>query len=143
MATLTSANSTLAIAILNLYPVAQSVQGYAADDAFSIEAVDQAEVVMGVDGVMSAGFIFNPVKFTVTIQADSPSLKLFDDWQTAQRAAREVYIANAAITLPGIRKKYTLNKGILTTVRAMPDVKKILQPVSFVITFESITGESY
>ena len=60
MATITSANSILAIAVNNLFTAPQNIQGYAVDDAFEGEAVPQSEVLMGVDGKLSAGKIFVP-----------------------------------------------------------------------------------
>lgn len=142
MATITSANSTLAISVTNLYPVPQIIQGFAADDAFMQDAVDQAEIVMGIDGKMSAGFIFNPVKMTITVMPNSPSYQIFADWMLAQRTAREVYTANASIYLPAISRKFTLFNGVLTSGKQLPDVKKVLQAVPFVITFERVTSEA-
>ncbi|WP_321899871.1 phage tail fiber protein [Paraburkholderia heleia] len=55
MATITSANSAFSISVTDLYPVPQAIHGYAADDAFTAEAVEMAEIVMGVDGHMSGG----------------------------------------------------------------------------------------
>lgn len=141
--TITAANSSFAISIPNLYPAPQNIQGYAADDAFSEDALDQAEIVMGVDGHMSAGFVFNPVKQTVSIMPDSPSMAIFENWQAAQRTAREVFPCNATITLPAIRRKYTLQNGVMTTGKPIPDVKKTLQPTQFSITWERVIGEDY
>jgi hypothetical protein len=140
MATITSANSTFAISIANLYPSPQTIQGYAADDAFTIEAIEQAEIVMGVDGHMSAGFVFSPTRHTITIMPDSPSYAIFSKWQAAQAAAKEVYPANATIRLPATGYKYTLTNGILTTPKVAPDVRKVLQAIPFIITWESIVA---
>ena len=76
MPTITSANSAFSLAVTDLYPAPQAIQGYAADDAFSAEAIELAEIVMGVDGHMSGGFIFNPSLLKVAIMPDSPSLPI-------------------------------------------------------------------
>lgn len=141
MSTITAANSAFALAVSNLYPVPQRIQGYAADDAFVTEALEQAEIVMGVDGKMSAGFVFNPVRQTLTIMPDSPSLAIFETWQTAQRTARDIYRCNAVIKLPAIGRKYTLSNGVLTSGMPVPGVRKTLQAVPFIITWESVIGE--
>ncbi|MGF6604575.1 hypothetical protein P3T23_009331 [Paraburkholderia sp. GAS448] len=141
MATITSANSAFSIAVTNLYPVPQNVQGYAADDAFSAEALDIAEIVMGVDGHMSGGFIFNPAMLKVAIMPDSPSLPIFENWMTFQRTAREVFYANGSIAIPSISRKYTLQNGILKSGNPIVNAKKFLEYVSFVIAFERIIGE--
>lgn len=143
MATITSANSTLAISVANLYPTPQNITGYAADDMFTADAIEQAEIVMGADGHMSAGFVFSPTRMTITIMPDSPSLAIFENWASAQKTAREVYSANALINLPGIRRKYTLKNGILTTAKNFVDARKTLQPFPIVLTWESVIGEAY
>jgi len=142
MATITSANSAFSIAVLNLYDSPQNVQGYAADDAFSAEAVEMAEIVMGVDGHMSGGFIFNPTNLKIAIMPDSPSLPIFENWMTAQRTAREVYYANATIIVPSINRKYSLINGILKSGNKIVNAKKVLEAVSFVIAWEQVIGEA-
>ncbi|SDK40577.1 hypothetical protein SAMN05216189_103732 [Pseudomonas delhiensis] len=142
MATITSANSSLAIAVTDLYPSPQSIQGYAADDAFTADAVEQAEIVMGVDGHMSAGFIFNPTRMTITIMPDSPSLIIFENWQLAQRTAREVYRCNGTVILPAIGRKYSLQNGVLTSGNPFPGNRRTLQPVPFIITWERVIAEN-
>ena len=64
MATLTSANSAFSLQIANLYPVPQSIQGYAADDAFAVDDVEPVETVMGVDGKLSGGYTPYPIKLS-------------------------------------------------------------------------------
>lgn len=139
MATLTTANSVFALSIANLYPVGQILQGYATDDAFAAEDISPAEVLMGVDGKLSGGYVPTPIPQTIMLQADSNSNAIFDDWYYAQKAAGELYIASAIIALQGTSQKYSMNRGILTGYNPMPSAKKILQPRKFVITFESVT----
>ena len=135
--TLTSANSAFTLQIVNLYPVPQSLQGFATDDAFAVEDVSPVEAMMGVDGRISFGYTPYPTKINITFQGDSDSIDIFDNWISAMLASREVYIANAAISIPGTGKKYVMTKGGLTGGASMPAVKKILQPRKFEITFES------
>lgn len=137
MATLTTANSVFALAIAGLYSAPQILQGYATDDAFAADDIAPVEVLMGVDGKLSGGYVPNPTKIKLTLQADSQSNKLFDDWQAAQKAAGELYTASGIITLQGTGQKYQLTKGFLTSYSPMPGAKKILQPRAFEITFES------
>lgn len=137
MATLTTANSALALQIAGLYPVPQLLQGYSADDAFSTDDVSPVEAIMGVDGKLSFGFTPYPTKLKITLQADSASNAIFDNWLAAMRSANDVYIANAVISIPGIGQKYTMTRGSMTTGNSMPGAGKTLKPRSFEITFES------
>lgn len=140
MATLTAANSAFTLAITNLYPVPQLLQGFATDDAFSGEAVDIAEVQMGVDGRMSAGYVPNPTTITINIQADSPSLVMFETWFNATKGDQEIYPANGTILLTATGRKYNLRNGVLTRGTPFTGAKKLLQPSQYVITFESCVG---
>lgn len=137
--TITSANSVFSLAVLNLFPTPQKVQGYSADTAFTLDAVASAEVHMGVDGKLSAGYTPQPRKLKVKLQADSDSVDIFDQWHQAQQAIKELYACNATIDVPALGKSYTLTKGFLSNYKPMPDAKKVLEPVEFEITFELVT----
>lgn len=137
--TLTSANSSLMVQISGLYPIPQKIEGFATDDAFSSEDVTTAETQMGVDGKLSSGYTPYPVPFKLVLQADSPSMSIFDNLIAAQDAVNEVMRVDATILLQGNGDKYALTKGTLTKFTPMPDNKKILQPRTFEITFESRT----
>lgn len=138
MSTITSANSSLILNVPDVFAVAQNIQGYAADDAFTNEAIDSAEAIMGVDGVMSAGFTPAITKLTISLQADSVSIDAFDNWLGAMKTAREVFFANVSISLPSVGKVYTLTKGALTKSKQLSDAKKVLQAVQYEISFESV-----
>lgn len=143
MSTITAANAVFSLAITNLYPSPQLIQGYAADAMFAVDESDIAEIVMGVDGHMSAGFVFSVSPMSVSIMPDSPSSTVFETWYLTSKAARDIYAGNATIIIPGIKRKYTLKNGVLTKGKTLPDAKKVLQARDWKITWESITGEDY
>ena len=136
--TITSANSVFTIVIAGLFPTPVQLQGYASDKAFTTEALDLAEVQMGVDGRMTAGFVPNPTKQTITLQADSPSKDIFTALIQATKTAREVFYISGTIALPSTGESFTLTRGILTNAKQIPDAQKVLQPVDYVITWESV-----
>lgn len=138
MATITSANSVFTLLLPTLFPVPQKLEGFATDDAFAADAVDITENVMGVDGKMSSGFTPFITKMTVTLQADSPSMPIFDFWLAAMKQAKEVFPADGSITLSSIGKSYTLTNGVLSNVKPIEDAKKVLQARAFIISWESI-----
>jgi hypothetical protein len=137
--TITSANSVFTIVIAGLFPAPVQLQGYASDKAFTTEALDLAEVQMGVDGRMTAGFVPNPTKQTITLQADSPSKDIFTALIQATKTAREVFYISGTIALPSTGESFTLTRGILTNAKQIPDAQKVLQPMDFVITWESVS----
>ena len=136
--TITSANSVFTLVVAGLFPAPVQLRGYASDKAFTTEAVDLAEVQMGVDGRMTAGFVPNPVKQTITLQADSPSKDIFTTVIQAMKTAREVFYISGSISLPSTGESFALTRGILTNAKQIPDAQKVLQPVEYVITWEAI-----
>lgn len=139
MATITSANSVFTLTATAVFPVPQALQGYAADDAFAVEAIAMADVMMGVDGKLSAGYTPTPTKVTISLQADSPSIAIFQAIVDATRVSRDIIYLDGNIVLPATGKSYSLTKGVLTNASQIPDAKKTLQPQKYEITFESVT----
>lgn len=138
MSTITSANSKFVINIPDVFPTPQEVQGYAADDAFTQSAFDVTETRMGVDGRLSGGYTPNAKPFTVMLQADSPSIAIFDAWAGAMESDNEAFVASAIIDLPSVHKSYIFTKGFLKNVQKLPSAKKVLEPVPYTIEWESI-----
>lgn len=136
--TITSANSVFTIVVPGLFPAPVQLRGYAVDKAFATEAFDLAEVQMGVDGRMTAGYTPNPTKMTVSLQADSPSKELFMAMIQTTKTTREVFYISGSIALPATGESFTLTRGILNNVKQLPDAQKVLQPMDFIITWESV-----
>ena len=134
---ITSANSVFTLVIPRLYPTVQ-LEGYAVDKAFTPEAIDLAEVVMSVDGQMSAGYVPNPTKMTVSLMASSKSRDIFSAIIQASKTFRSVYYMSGSIVLPSTGEVFTLTRGVLTSAKQLPDAQKTLQAVDYVITWESI-----
>lgn len=136
--TITSANSVFTLVVAGLFPAPVQLMGYSSDRAFTTDALELAEVNMGVDGRMTGGFVPNPTKQTITLQADSPSKDIFTAIIQAMKTAREIFYMSGSIALPSTGESFTLTRGILTTGKQIPDAQKVLQPVDYVITWESV-----
>lgn len=117
-----------------------TVEGFASDDAFMSESVDSAEALMGVDGIMSVGFTPYIVKQTITLQADSPSVLLFETILAAQNTLRAPVIMDAVLAYPSVQKSYIFTKGALTRVTPFSAAKKILQPQQFEICWQQVVA---
>lgn len=137
--TLTAANSVLMLSIAGLFDVPQQLQGFAVDDVYDVDAIDSAEIAMGVDGNMSAGWVPKEIRQGVTLQADSDSIVIFEAWYGSQQAARELYFATGSIYLPAVKRKYAMTKGVLQNYMPIASAKKILQPRKFILVWESIS----
>jgi len=138
--TITSANSSLSLNVPGVFPVPVPIEGFATDDAFDTENVVPNETLMGVDGTLSGGYTPYPVKQKIVLQADSPSIAVFDAWRQAMDAAHEAYQASMTIICPSIGKVFTFVGGFLTGGMPAPPGKKVLQPQTFEITFQSVSA---
>lgn len=137
---ITSANAVFMLSIGSLYASPQQLMNFATDDIYDADPIQAAEAMMGVDGHLTAGHVFEPVPMKIAFMADSPSIPIFENWEANQRQVGDVYAASATITLTGINRQFTLNNGFLVTYPVMPSAKKVLQPRIFGITWESVTA---
>lgn len=138
MSTLTAANIKFAIVIPDIFPVPQILEGYGVDDAFATEALELAQVRMGVDGKMKGGYVPNPIVMPIKFMPTSISVATFENWGRGMVSAREVFEAQATITYPSLGKVFICSTGILTKYKPLPDAKKLLEDVSYEITWQDI-----
>lgn len=135
---ITSANAIFTLAIAGVYNQPVRLQNFAADDIFSTDAIQSAQVLMGVDGRQATGFVFVSVPQQIALMADSQSAQVFENWWTAMQVAKDTFVAQGVIILPGIRKKWTMNNGSLTSYKPIPDASRLLREFRHQITWESI-----
>ena len=140
MASITSANSSFTISVAGLIPAPTELGGYATDDAWDTEDVELAEVVIGVDGKKSAGFVYALVPMVLHFQADSDSIDLFEEIIRQTKLQREVFRIDGQLIVPATSKVYECINGTLTKGKVLPDGKKTLQPRTFSIVWQTIEG---
>lgn len=131
---ITGANANLTIVISSLFPVPQTLQGFAADDVYDFDEIENVETLMGVDGILSAGWTWKPQVQTINFQADSPSCAVFDTWNMQMAAANTVYPATGVLSLPALGLKMIQTNGFLTRYK-LPGAKKLIGPRRFAITW--------
>jgi hypothetical protein len=134
--TITSADSTFVLSSADIALAATILEGYAADASFATDSAQSAETVMGVDGILSAGWTPRPIPMTITLQPDSPSRPLFDALIAAQDAAKDVFRINGVLTLPGNQYSHSLSRGVVVGYTPIPAGQKVLQPMTFQIIWE-------
>lgn len=139
MPSLTGATTSYALSVTGVFNTPQVLQGFAADDVFDTPPIQSVETLMGVDGLMSAGFVYVEIKQMISIQSDSPSALLFDNWWAAMQAVQDVYFANANVVLLALNQKWSMNRGVLSQYTPIPAVKKLIQPRKFEITWNSMS----
>ena len=138
MASLTGASCVITLAITNLFPSPQQLQGFSADDVYSTDSIAPVEVLQGVDGILSGGFVYDPIKQSFDMQADSESNRIFETWWSAMIRAQDVYLAFGTTTIPATGRSYVMTRGFLTMHTPMPSVGKLLKPRKYTITWQSV-----
>lgn len=135
---ITSANAIYTLTIPLIFPQGQQIQNFSTDEEFDTDALDAAEAMMGVDGILTAGFINVPVPQTITLMADSVSGFVFDQWFAYEKQNQTKAPAIGSIVLPDLNMQYTMPKGFLKTYPPIPSAGKTLKPRKFGIVWESI-----
>lgn len=139
MPDITAANAILTIVIPPIFPVPIQIQRFAVDDIYMFDEIESVETMMGVDGVLSGGFVFKPQNQTITLMADSPSNDIFDTWSLQQIAGLTTYVAMGVLTLPALGKKFIQTNGFLTRYQ-LPGAKKLIQPRRYGITWNLVAA---
>jgi hypothetical protein len=140
MGTITSANSSFALVVPDVFAVPQLLQGYAADDAFTQEAFDLVETRMGVDGILSGGFTPSAKRITVMLQPDSVALNVFLQWKAAMEAAKEAFNGSSTILYPSISLGFQLGTLFFTNSQGLPSAKKVIEPFPAILTYQDLTA---
>ena len=135
---ITAANATIIFSISTVFPAPFQLQGFDVEDVYDTDDVEIAVTKMGVDGYLSSGFVYNEVKQTYTLQADSASNQIFEQWYAANLVAQDTFRADATIILPALGLQYTHTKGFLTRLKPLADAKKVLQARKWQLTWQSI-----
>lgn len=138
MGTVTVADAVLTLSVGIIIPQPQQLQGFAVDDVFDIASIKSVETMMGVDGLLSGGFVYAEIRQTIALQADSASNAFFDTWWTQMQASKSVYVASGGVKLPSIATKFVLSTGYLTGYKPAPTGKRVLQPRHYEITWGRI-----
>ena len=136
--TITSANSTLILTIPLLYPAPQKIEQFAVDDMWSLEQVDLVETQTGADGNVSFGYTPTARPFSFTLQANSPSVDILQYYMTAMEAQKEVYGCSIVLSIPSIKKSYSMADGAMVKAASGASGKKVLAPLQYGFMFASI-----
>lgn len=138
MGNLTAVNSVIVLSVAGVFPQGQQLSGYTADDVFDVDQIDVSETVMGIDGLLSGGLIYVAIPWTISLQGNSPSNSVFDQWYAYQKTVGDVAVASMQIALPSLGYKWVYSNGFLKKYSPAPSVKKIVQPRKYTIEWNAI-----
>ena len=139
MNNITSANATAYMVVKDLYPAGFSLNNFSTDQAIDQAEDTIAETRMGVDGYMAAGYTPSIKAVTLQFEAASPSVQFLNNLYLASQKNRRTYETTLVINVPAVGKTYTYTGGVLKTGKALPALKRTLDPVSYGFDFEKMT----
>lgn len=134
---ITSANATILLSIDGLFTTPIQLQEFAADDIFGTDPIEAGEIMMGVDGHLTAGFVNVPTKQNYALMADSPSNFFFDQLYFQEKAQQTKFVISGIILLTSVGTQWTMTRGFLSRYQPLPDAKKVLQPRKHEITWQT------
>jgi|SRR5579872_546247 len=137
--TLTAADAVIILNAPDVFSAPQQLQGFATDDVFSVNSLDIAETMMGVDGKLSGGYVPVPIDQTFMLQADSDSIDFFEAIYAAAVQQRTIFYLSGRTVLRSTEKRYVMTRGLMVGYTPMPNAKKVLQPRPFIIRWESVS----
>ncbi|MGN6774996.1 phage tail fiber protein [Rhizobium sp.] len=137
---LTAADAVITLTVPGVFNTPVQLKGFMTDNIYDLPTVEVNQTAMGVDGKLSAGFVFNPIDQTFHIQADSDSNQIFDVWMQAMITNRTTYRVNGETTLPALGTSYVSTNGALISWAPVSAAGKILQGRQALIRWESITA---
>lgn len=139
LGSITSANATLTFSVAGLFTSPQNIYQFAVEDAYDSEVVENGEVVKGVDNYIAAGWLPTMPKFNITLQANSPSNAIFDQWFQTEQQQLTKLIGQGVATIPGTRTQFFILNAYLFSFMHIPPVKKTLQPRKHVLICDDIS----
>ena len=136
--TITSANANLVLFAPPIVVVPVRLEGFASDTMMNIPSAQIVETRMGVDGIKSAGKVNNLKPFSIELQADSPSIKYFNQITAYQQTLDALYFT-LTVEIPSIKKKAVFTNCTLNTEKMLPDMQKVLEAITYDFDCEAIS----
>jgi len=141
MASITSANAILTLSVTGITSSPVQLQGFSADNIYDAPETEIVQTAMGVDGVLSGGFVYNAVTQVIELQADSPSNAFFEQWAQTMFQVRDVFVAQGQTNLVALGRTYTMTKGFFTNAHQFAPAAKVLQRRRYTIQWERVIGQ--
>lgn len=135
---ITAANAKILLSVPLLFPTPFQLEQFAADDVFGTDPIEVGEIMMGVDGHQTAGFVNVPTKQAYALMADSPSNFFFDQVALREKADQTKYEINGVVLLTSVGTKWTMTRGFMSIWQPIPDAKKVLQSRKHTISWERV-----
>jgi hypothetical protein len=127
---ITSANSSIQLAIPGLYSSGVLLQNFAVNDILDTEPQTIVEGRVGADGFVVGGYVFNLNKFRMMFQANSSSIRVFYQWKSYQDSLRDVVAATMKIIAPSLGLDVDLSDVYCESLPMLPPLKRVAEELT-------------
>jgi hypothetical protein len=133
---ITSADAQMILTVAELFPAGIPLQKFSADQSVIADEEVFAEVRMGVDGKLAAGYTPTPKPVTLMLEADSPSVLFMNQIINFQQVAMRTLKMHLIILIPAQLRVFTYTNGVLVSGIVFPALKKVQDPLTYKFQFE-------
>lgn len=131
--TITSANSTIMFRAKGIYDNWIQVQGAQTDSFWKFEEQARAEARVGVDNIVSYGYTPFVSTIDLSLEANSPSVSIFDRVLARFDADSEVTTVELMVSVPAVGLNYTF-EGTFVSSHGGISGGKLLEGVNYKLT---------
>lgn len=135
---ITSSNAEAVLTVAELYPNGIVLEGFSVDQSVGTESIQVAEVRMGVDGKMVAGYTPNPIIVTIGLEPNERCAKDLVNYWLNKQTNNRIYECTLVLTIPSIHTVFTLSGGTITDCTPLPSLKKVLDPTTWKFAFAKL-----
>lgn len=137
--TITAANAIVLFSTDNYFPSPIRLSGFSADNIFTFGDATIGETRMGVDGLMSGGWVSHEVPFTIFLEANSESRVHLENFRASCNSRKETERVTFDVTLPSTGRRVTAS-GFMVSHSGGTNAQKLLQGSQYVFNLV-INGE--
>ena len=112
--TITSANAIVQVRCAGIFDTWVNAEGAQSDAFLSFGDVTTAQTEIGIDGKLSFGWIPHKTTGTISLMANSPSIKVFETIYNDFLNNREVRLVELRVTYPSVKRMQSLSGTIIT-----------------------------
>ena len=140
---ITSVNAVIMLTAGTIFPQPYQLQQWTADNIVGTDPIKAAEIQMGLDGNLTAGFINAPTPQNFYLMADSPATYFFDQLYFQEKAQQDKIPIFGTLAFPAVRKKWALVKGFLEDYAPVPNAKKVLEGLQYRVIWQSALPQPF
>ncbi|MDS7935668.1 hypothetical protein RMB03_17395 [Acinetobacter sp. V91_7] len=138
--TLTSANAILQIRCKGIYDNFVKIQGFQADNAWSMGDANLTESRVGTDGKQAFGYTPHQVQWGIFLEVNSPSRRIFENIRKDFVRNKEARLVEIIVELPSIKERHT-GSGTFASMSGGPNGKKLLDGTTYNFNIMTDGGE--